>query len=102
MQLLRLIVFNILFYFVIFFVFILAIPTLILPNKTTLICGKILAHLIIFLLKFVLRYKDIFSELENLKKIDKFFVASAHQSLLETFILQKLRYNICFILKKSY
>ena len=43
MQLLRLIVFNILFYFVIFFVFILAIPTLILPNKTTLICGKILA-----------------------------------------------------------
>ena len=101
MQLLRLIVFNILFYFVIFFVFILAIPTLILPNKTTLICGKILAHLIIFLLKFVLRCKVIFSGLENLKKIDKFFVASAHQSLLETFILQKpLQYPV-FILKKE-
>ena len=101
MQLLRLIVFNILFYFVIFFVFILAIPTLILPNKTTLICGKILAHLIIFLLKFVLRCKVIFSGLENLKKIDKFFVASAHQSLLETFILQApLQYPV-FILKKE-
>ena len=72
------------------------------PNKTTLICGKILAHNNFFLLKFVLGVKVIFSGLENLKKNERYFVASAHQSLLETFILQApLQYPI-FILKKNY
>ena len=82
-------------------VFILAMPTLILPSKATLICGKILAHIIIFLLRFILRVKVSFSGIENLKKNEKFFIASAHQSLLETFILQApLQYPI-FILKKE-
>jgi len=101
MQFLRSLIFNILFYLTIVFVFILAIPTLILPNKTTLIFGKILAYIIIFLLRLILGCKVIFSGLENLKKSDKFFVASAHQSLLETFILQApLQYPV-FILKKE-
>ena len=43
MQFLRSFLFNILFYTTLVIVFILAIPTLILPNKSTLICGKILA-----------------------------------------------------------
>tara|TARA_Y100001936_G_scaffold253119_1_gene315885 strand:+ start:1278 stop:1931 length:654 start_codon:yes stop_codon:yes gene_type:complete len=82
-------------------VFILAMPTLILPSKATLICGKILAHIIIFLLRFILGVRVSFSGIENLKKNEKFFVASAHQSLLETFILQApLQYPI-FILKKE-
>ena len=71
------------------------------PNKATLICGKILAHLILLLLRFILGVKVTFSGIENLKKNEKFFVASAHQSLLETFILQApLQYPI-FILKKE-
>ena len=54
-----------------------------------------------FLLRFILRVKVSFSGIENLKKNEKFFVASAHQSLLETFILQApLQYPI-FILKKE-
>ena len=82
-------------------VFILAMPTLILPSKATLICGKILAHIIIFLLRFILGVRVSFSGIENLKKNEKFFIASAHQSLLETFILQApLQYPI-FILKKE-
>ena len=101
MQFLRSLVFNILFYCALVLVFILAIPTLVLPNKATLICGKILAFIIIFLLRFVLGSKVIFSGLENLKKNKKFFVASAHQSLLETFILQApLKYPV-FVLKKE-
>ena len=56
---------------------------------------------IIFLLRLVLGIKVNFSGIENLKKHKKFFVASAHQSLLETFILQvPLQYPI-FILKKE-
>ena len=101
MQFIRSLLFTILFYVILILVFLLAIPTLILPNKTTLFCGKILAHIIIFLLRFVLGVKVTFYGVENLKKREKFFVASAHQSLLETFILQApLQYPI-FILKKE-
>jgi 1-acyl-sn-glycerol-3-phosphate acyltransferase len=101
MQFIRSLLFTILFYASLILVFILAIPTLILPNKAALICGKTLAHIIIFLLRFILRVKVSFSGIENLKKNEKFFVASAHQSLLETFILQApLQYPI-FILKKE-
>ncbi len=101
MQFIRSLLFTILFYTTLILVFILAIPTLILPSKATLICGKILAYIIIFLLRFILRVKVSFSGIENLKKNEKFFVASAHQSLLETFILQApLQYPI-FILKKE-
>ncbi len=101
MQFIRSLLFTILFYATLILVFILAIPTLILPSKATLICGKILAHIIIFLLRFILRVKVSFSGIENLKKNEKFFVASAHQSLLETFILQApLQYPI-FIIKKE-
>ena len=101
MQLIRSVLFTILFYSTLILVFILAIPTLVLPSKATMICGKMLAHIIIFLLKFVLGVRVTFSGIENLKKNERFFVASAHQSLLETFILQApLEYPI-FILKKE-
>ena len=101
MQFIRSLLFTILFYLTLILVFVIAIPTLILPSKATLICGKILAYIIIFLLRFILGVKVTFSGTENLKKNEKFFVASAHQSLLETFILQApLQYPI-FILKKE-
>ncbi len=101
MQFLRSFLFNILFYLTVILIFIFAIPSLVLPNKITLIFGKILAHIIIFLIKFILGCKVVFSGLENLKKTKKFFVASAHQSLLETFILQApLQYPV-FVLKKE-
>ncbi len=101
MQAIRSLLFTILFYLTLILVFIIAIPTLILPSKATLICGKLLAHKIIFLLKYILGAKVTFSGIENLKKKERFFVASAHQSLLETFILQApLQYPV-FILKKE-
>ena len=101
MQFIRSILFTILFYLALILVFIIAIPTLILPSKATLICGNILAHIIIFLLRFILGVKVTFSAIENLKKNERYFVASAHQSLLETFILQApLEYPI-FILKNE-
>ena len=101
MQFIRSLLFTILFYLTLTLVFLLAIPTLILPSKATLICGKVLAYIIIFLLRFILGVKVTFSGTENLEKNKSFFVASAHQSLLETFILQApLQYPI-FILKRE-
>tara|TARA_Y100000992_G_scaffold179526_1_gene121213 strand:- start:809 stop:1516 length:708 start_codon:yes stop_codon:yes gene_type:complete len=101
MLFIRSILFTILFYATLVLVFVLALPTLVLPSKASLICGKLLAHIIIFLLRFILGVKVTFTGIENLKKNERFFVASAHQSLLETFILQApLKYPI-FILKKE-
>ena len=101
MQFLKSLVFNLLFYFTLVVVFVIALPTLILPNKYTLVFGKILAYMIIFLLRFILGSKVNFSGMENLKKNKKFFVASAHQSLLETFILQAPLNFPIFVLKKE-
>ena len=101
MQFIRSLLFNIFLYLGIILVLILATPNLFLPNKFALYCGKFLAYYIIFILKIFLNTKVIFHGLENLKKVNKFFVASAHQSMFETFVFQApLDYPI-FILKKE-
>ena len=101
MQFIRSLVFNIFLYIGIVLVFVLAIPTLILPPKFTLYCGKFLAYYIVLILKLFLNTKVVFHGLENLKKVEKFFIASAHQSMFETFVLQApLDYPV-FILKKE-
>ena len=101
MQFIKSLIFNLFFYSVVIVVLIIAIPALILPKKFTLLFGKLLANLIIFILRITLNTRVIFHGLENLKKVDKFFVASAHQSLLETFILQSPLNFPIFILKKE-
>jgi 1-acyl-sn-glycerol-3-phosphate acyltransferase len=101
MQFIKSLTFNIFLYSGIVLVFILAIPTLILPSKFTLYFGKFLAYYIIFLLKILLNTKVIFHGLENLKKVEKFFIASAHQSMFETFALQAPINFPIFILKKE-
>ena len=101
MQFIRSLIFNIFLYFGIVLVLILAIPTLFLPTKFTLYCGKFLAYYIILILKIFLNTKVVFHGLENLKKVKKFFVASAHQSMFETFVLQAPLDFPIFILKKE-
>jgi 1-acyl-sn-glycerol-3-phosphate acyltransferase len=101
MQLIKSLFFNIFLYVGIVLVFILAMPTLILPAKFTLYCGKFLAYYIILILRLFLNTKVIFHGLENLKKNEKFFIASAHQSMFETFVLQAPLNFPIFILKKE-
>ena len=101
MQFIKSLIFNIFLYSGIILVFIFAIPTLLLPSKFTLYCGKFLAYYIILLLKVILNTKVIFHGLENLKKEEKFFIASAHQSMFETFVFQAPLNFPIFILKKE-
>jgi 1-acyl-sn-glycerol-3-phosphate acyltransferase len=101
MQFLKSLLFNIFLYLGIILVFIFAIPTLLLPSKYVLYFGKILAYYIIFILKLFLGTKVIFHGLENLKKFEKFIVASAHQSMFETFVLQAPLDFPVFVLKKE-
>tara|TARA_B100000579_G_scaffold118873_1_gene95658 strand:+ start:5443 stop:6150 length:708 start_codon:yes stop_codon:yes gene_type:complete len=101
MRFIKSLIFNLFFYSIVIIVLIIAIPTLAMPKKFTLLFGKFLANSIILILRITLNTKVIFHGLENLKKVDKFFVASAHQSMLETFILQAPLNFPIFILKKE-
>ena len=101
MQFIKSLVFNVFLYIGIVMFFIVALPTLILPVKFTLYCGKFLAYYIILILRLILNTRVIFHGLENLKKLERFFIASAHQSMLETFVLQAPLHFPIFILKKE-
>ena len=101
MQFIKSLIFNILLYTGLISIFILAIPTLILPSKLTLFFGRLSANYIAFILRIILNTKVTFHGLENLKKVNNFFVASAHQSMIETFILQIPLDAPIFILKKE-
>ena len=101
MQFIKSLIFNILLYTGLISIFILAIPTLILPSKLTLFFGRLSANYIVFILRIILNTKVTFHGLENLKKVNNFFVASAHQSMIETFVLQIPLDAPIFILKKE-
>jgi len=101
MLFIRSLIFNIFLYVGLILIFILAIPTLILPSKFTIFFGKVSAKYLVFILKIILNTKVIFHGVENLKKVDNFFVASAHQSMFETFALQIPLDGPIFILKKE-
>ena len=80
---------------------VISIPLLFIKDKYMICAGKILSDYIIYLLKIFLNTKVEFRGLENLKKYEKYFVASAHQSMFETFALQTVLPGPIFILKKE-
>ena len=101
MQFIRSLIFNIFLYVGLISIFILAIPTLFLPSKFTIFFGRLSARYIVLILRIILNTKVIFHGVENLKKVENYFVASAHQSMFETFALQIPLDGPIFILKKE-
>ena len=85
MSLLRSLLFNLFLYTGIIVVFLIALPALLLPTKITLLFGKFLGHYVVFVVKIFLNTKVEFKGIENIPKTEKYFVASAHQSMFETF-----------------
>jgi len=77
------------------------LPSLFLPAKITLLFGKFLGHYVIFIVRIFLNTKVEFKGIENIPKNEKYFVASAHQSMFETFALQSVLDYPVFILKKE-
>ena len=98
---LRSFLFNIFLYAGIILACIISIPFLFLKDRYMICAGKVLSEYIINLLKIFLNTKVKFKGLENLKKQKKYFVASAHQSMFETFALQTVLPGPIFILKKE-
>jgi len=101
MSILRSLLFNFFIYAGIFIVFLIALPSLFLPPKITLIFGKFLGHYVVFIVRFILNTKVEFRGIENIPKNERYFVASAHQSMFETFALQSVLDYPVFILKKE-
>jgi 1-acyl-sn-glycerol-3-phosphate acyltransferase len=101
MLLLRSLLFNFFLYTGIVAVFLIALPTLLLPSKFTLLFGKFLGYYVVFIVRIFLSTKVEFKGIENIPKKEKYFVASAHQSMFETFALQSVLAYPVFILKKE-
>ena len=97
----RNIIFKIFFFLGIIVVCILFLPALILPQKITLIGGKIMGYWAKYCLKIFLSVKTNIVGKENIINNEKFFIACSHQSMFETFFLQTLFNSPIFILKKE-
>tara|TARA_B110000438_G_scaffold229581_1_gene224389 strand:+ start:355 stop:975 length:621 start_codon:yes stop_codon:yes gene_type:complete len=71
------------------------------PSKLTLLFGKFLGYYVIFIVRIFLNTKVEVKGVENIPKSEKYFLASAHQSMFETFALQAILGYPVFILKKE-
>ena len=101
MLLLRSLLFNLFLYSGIIAIFVIALPTLFLPPQFTLYFGKFLGHYVLFIVRIFLGTEVEFKGVINIPKTEKYFVASAHQSMFETFALQSVLDYPVFILKKE-
>ena len=77
------------------------LPAIFLPNKVILFGGKLMGYWTSLCLQFFLATKIIIKGKENIIKDKKFFIASSHQSMFETFFLQTVFNSPVFILKKE-
>jgi 1-acyl-sn-glycerol-3-phosphate acyltransferase len=93
--------FSIFFFVGIIFISLIFIPAFFLPQKVILLGGKIMGYWASFCLRFFLSTKLIIKGRENIINTKKFFIASSHQSMFETFFLQTIFNSPVFILKKE-
>ena len=93
--------FSIFFFSGIILICIIFLPSLFLPQNIVLFGGKIMGHWSAICLKIFLSTKIIIKGKENIIKNEKFFIASSHQSMFETFFLQTIFNSPVFILKKE-
>ena len=97
----RNILFSFFFFTGIVLISILFFPSLMFPQKIVLFGGKLFGYWSSFCLKFFLNTKINIKGKENIIDDTKFFIASSHQSMFETFFLQTIFNSPIFILKKE-
>ena len=98
---LRNFLFSLFFFTGIIFISLIFLPAIILPKKMVLFGGRIMGYWSYFCLQFFLSTKVIIKGKENIIKNKKFFIASSHQSMFETFFLQTIFNSPVFILKRE-
>ena len=97
----RNILFNTFFFFGIFLISMIFIPTLIMPSKIILFGGKIMGYWSGICLKLFLSTEIIIKGRDKIVKEEKIFIAATHQSMFETFYLQTIFNSPIFILKNE-
>ena len=97
----RNIIFKFFFYLGTVIISLIFLPALLMPQKITLIGGKILGYWIKLCLSLFLSVKIEVKGKENIPNNSNFFIASLHQSLFETFFLQTIFNYPVFVLKKE-
>ena len=97
----RNIIFLFVFYFGLIFLLILFTPSLILPQYVVTLGGKLTGYWTGFCLKYIMGTKIEVRGIKNVSINQKYFVASSHQSIFETFFLQTIFDKPVFILKKE-
>ena len=95
------ILFSTFFFIGIIFISIIFLPTLFFPKKFILIGGRLMGYWAGICLRIFLSTKIIIKGKENIIKNKKFFIASSHQSMFETFYLQTIFNSPVFILKQE-
>ena len=89
------------FFLGIILISIIFLPALLMPSKIVLFGGKVMGHWSGICLKIFLSTKIIIKGKENIINNEKFFIASSHQSMFETFYLQTIFNAPIFILKNE-
>ena len=97
----RNVIFSIFFFSGIIIISLVFLPAFFLPQKIVLIGGKLMGYWTSFCVKIFLSTKIIIKGKENIINNEKFFIASSHQSMFETFYLQTIFNSPVFILKKE-
>ncbi|MDB9717741.1 1-acyl-sn-glycerol-3-phosphate acyltransferase [Candidatus Pelagibacter sp.] len=97
----RNVIFSIFFFSGITIISLVFLPAFFLPQKIVLIGGKLMGYWTSFCLKIFLSTKIVIKGKENIINNEKFFIASSHQSMFETFYLQTIFNSPVFILKKE-
>ncbi len=93
--------FTFFFFSGIILISIIFIPSFFFPQKIALFGGKIMGYFASFCLRLFLSTKIIIKGKENIINNSKFFIASSHQSMFETFFLQTIFNSPVFVLKKE-
>ena len=101
MQMIRNLLFYIFFFLGIILISIVFIPSFFLPKSIVTLGGKIMGYWSAICLKIFLSTTIKVKGRENIILNDRFFVASSHQSMFETFFLQTIFKAPVFILKKE-
>jgi len=93
--------FSFFFFSGIILISVIFVPSFFFPQKIVLFGGKIMGYWTSFCLRLFLSTKIIIKGKENIITNGKFFIASSHQSMFETFFLQTIFNSPVFILKKE-
>ena len=100
-QVIRSVLFTICFYVVTLFLFVIMLPTMLMPRKKALFFPVFWTKLANWMVKVFCGVHIRMEGLENLPKKDGYIVASKHQSAMETTIFHHVVPNTFYVLKKE-